>query len=262
MAKFKKIGVVADKRKEAQSALKTLCKKYSLTEITDIEQGKKMDVIVALGGDGFMLHTLHNYMNYDIPIYGINCGTIGFLMNEYKETNLKARLEKAGITEIHPLKMVATTTDGKKHEALAINEVSLLRATGQAVKIRISVDGKVQLKELVGDGVLVATAAGSTAYNSSVGGPALPLKSNLFALTPISAFRPRRWNGALLPHKTTIKFDIISSKKRPANAVADFTEVEDVSSVEVKEVRDKKISLLFDHGHSLEERIISEQFVY
>ncbi len=258
--KYKLIGVSADNTIEAQAALKILSDKYSLIPLEDITDSKDVDVIVSLGGDGFMLHSLHKFINLGIPIYGMNCGTVGFLMNEYRPDELLERLENASITYIHPLAMKATTEDGTIHNALALNEVSLLRKTRQAAKIKIIIDGVERIPEMVCDGVLVSTSAGSSAYNFSTGGPILPLKSNLIALTPISPFRPRRWKGALLNHRTKVQFDILKSYKRPVNAVADFTEIENVVFVEIEENEDKQIQLLFDPKHSLEERILLEQF--
>ncbi len=256
---FNKIGVVADKAQTSQEKLKELSTKYDLIVI-DEDNPQDVDVIVALGGDGFMLHILHKFINKKTPIYGINCGTVGFLLNQYKDEDIKTVLENAGATTIYPLVMEAKTKDGKIHTELAINEVSLLRKTGQAAKIRISVDGVVHMEEIVCDGMIVSTPAGSSAYNCSVGGPILPLRSNLLALTPISPFRPRRWRGAILSHKSVVRLDILKSHKRPVNAVADFNEVDEVEYVEVKEERSMEIQLLFDKGHSLEERIVREQF--
>lgn len=253
---MKKIACIADDSEKAQNALKALLKHYKFS--TD---PKKADVIIALGGDGFMLHTIHDYMNLDIPIYGMNCGTIGFLMNSYRENDLLECISSAKAQKLRPLHMIAKTRDGKEHHHLAINEVSMLRSSKQAAHLRISVDGKVRMHELVCDGVLCATPAGSTAYNLSVHGPIIPIGSGIMALTPISPFRPRRWRGALLSHNAKLKIDVIDQHKRPVNAVADFNEVEDVVSVEIMEEKEKEMTLLFDSGHSLEERIIGEQFV-
>ncbi|MDB2414670.1 NAD kinase [Rickettsiales bacterium] len=253
---YKSIACIADQTIKAQKAVKSLRKKNDF--IDNIEEA---DAIIALGGDGFMLHCLHEYMHLKKPIYGMNCGTIGFLMNDYKDKNLINYINNAKEQILHPLKMTAKTSNGKKHTALAINEVSLLRHSKQAANIRISIDGRVRMPELVCDGVLLSTAAGSTAYNLSAHGPILPIGSQLLALTPISPFRPRRWKGALLPHKSTVKVEILDMKKRPVNAVADFSEVENVKSVEICEDQSTSITLLFDEDHSLEERIISEQFV-
>ena len=252
---YKTIACVADDSKKAQAAYRSLKKQYGIVA-DDVA-----DVIVALGGDGFMLHTLHKYMDCDKPIYGMNCGSVGFLMNEYGESGLIERINEAKLATLHPLHMTARTEGGEEHHALAINEVSMLRQSRQAANLRISIDGKVRLEELMSDGILVSTPAGSTAYNLSVHGPILPIKSNALALTPISPFRPRRWRGAILNHNAVVKIEVLSSDKRPVSAVADFTEVVGVVSVEVKEERAKKINLLFDAGHSLEERIISEQFL-
>ena len=218
------------------------------------------DVIVAIGGDGFMLEAMHRNMKRNKPFYGINRGTVGFLMNHYEETNLYERIAKAMPVVLHPLRMIAIQGDGSKVEALAINEVSLLRETRQSAKISISIDGRVRLAELASDGVMVATPAGSTAYNLSAHGPILPMDSNVLALTPISAFRPRRWRGALVGHTSTIEFEILDSTKRPVSAVADHTEVRDVINVRVQEDRSASLTLLFDPEHSLNERIMAEQF--
>jgi NAD+ kinase len=217
--------------------------------------------IVALGGDGFMLHVLHRFMGKNLPVYGINCGTIGFLMNAptYTQT-LAERLASAKPTKLHPLKMFVRTADGHQHEALAINEVSLFRQTRQAAKLRIVVDHVVRMDELVCDGVLVATPAGSTAYNLSADGPIIPIGAELLALTPISVFRPRRWGGALLPSKVSLHFDVLETEKRPVSAVADFTEIRNVSEVEVSQHPTHSLTILFDPDHNLEERILNEQF--
>jgi NAD+ kinase len=216
--------------------------------------------IVALGGDGCMLETQHRLLGRNLPIYGMNCGSVGFLMNDYREEALAERLAVAQAAILHPLRMRAEAADGKVQEALAINEVSLLRETRQAAKIRILVDGKERLQELICDGVLVSTPAGSTAYNLSAHGPIVPLGANLLPLTPISAFRPRRWRGALLPGDAAVVFEILEAEKRPVAAVADYTEVRDVRRVEVREDRGLSLTLLFDPDHGLSERIIAEQF--
>ncbi len=254
-----KIGIVANKSYAAQDAYETLLKQYDLIPLADTPDAA-VDLIVVLGGDGFMLHTLHRHIEDGIPIYGMNCGTVGFLMNTYQEEHLLDRLEDAQITTIHPLQMVATTEDGKEHRLLAINEVSLLRNTAQAARIKVIIDGDTRLEQTVCDGVLVATPAGSSAYNASLGGPIIPLKAEALALTPISPFRPRRWRGALLPSKAETRFEIINAQKRPVNAVADFTEVEHITAVTIALARDIPLHLLFDPGHSLEERILKEQF--
>lgn len=219
------------------------------------------DVIVALGGDGFMLQTLHQTESLDVPVYGMNCGTIGFLMNEYDEARLEARLDAAEEAVLNPLEMRAMRADGSEHRALAINEVSLLRAGPQAVKLKISVDGRVRMPELVCDGALVATPAGSTAYNYSAHGPILPIGSEVLALTAMAAFRPRRWRGALLPKAAVVRFDVLEADKRPVMADADSrNSVRDVVSVEIRSVTDVRHRILFDPGHGLEERLTREQF--
>ncbi|MCQ4161190.1 NAD kinase [Roseomonas sp. GC11] len=217
-------------------------------------------VVVALGGDGFMLETQHRFLGRNLPIYGMNCGSIGFLMNAYHEDDLLLRLAHAQAATLHPLRMRALDAAGAVREALAINEVSLLRETRQAAKIRILVDGKVRMEELICDGILVATPAGSTAYNLSAYGPIVPLGANLLPLTPISAFRPRRWRGALLPADAVVAFQVLEPGKRPVAAVADNVEVRDIRSVEVREDRGVRMTMLFDPDHGLSERIIAEQF--
>ena len=220
------------------------------------------EVIVALGGDGFMLETLHRLLAHGLetPVYGMNCGSVGFLMNAYNEADVPERLGRAQAALLHPLRMHAVTGAGAVEEAVAFNEVSLLRQLRQAAKIRITVDGRVRLQELICDGVLVATPAGSTAYNLSAHGPIVPLSANLLPLTPISAFRPRRWRGALLPATAEVLFEVLEREKRPVAAVADFTEVRDVASVAVSEDRSVTTTVLFDPDQGLSERIIAEQF--
>jgi NAD+ kinase len=217
-------------------------------------------VVVALGGDGFMLETIHQVLVLNVPVYGMNRGSVGFLMNTYSEDDLPARLSRAQAAELHPLRMHAITATGSVEEALAFNEVSLLRQLRQASKIRISVDGRVRLEELSCDGVLISTPAGSSAYNLSAHGPIVPLSANLLPLTPISAFRPRRWRGALLPSTADVLFEVLETDKRPTAAVADFTEVRDVVSVAVSEDRSVTVTVLFDPDRGLSERIIAEQF--
>ena len=217
-------------------------------------------VVVALGGDGFMLETIHQVLALNVPVYGMNRGSVGFLMNTYSEDDLPGRLSRAQAAVLHPLRMHAITATGSVEEALAFNEVSLLRQLRQASKIRISVDGRVRLEELSCDGVLISTPAGSTAYNLSAHGPIVPLSANLFPLTPISAFRPRRWRGALLPSTADVLFEVLEPDKRPTAAVADFTEVRDVVSVAVSEDRTVTVTVLFDPDRGLSERIIAEQF--
>jgi NAD+ kinase len=218
-------------------------------------------VIVALGGDGFMLETLHRYLERSVPIYGMHRGSVGFLMNGYEPQGLRERLARAVPVRISPLEMRARDIAGAEHTALAFNEVSLLRETRQTAKIRVTVDGVVRVEELAADGVLVATPVGSTAYNFSAHGPIVPLGAGVLALTPISAYRPRRWRGALLPHTAHVHFDILDAEKRPVSAVADDTEVRDVLSVTVRENRDTALTMLFDPEHNLEERVLKEQFL-
>ena len=217
-------------------------------------------MIVALGGDGFMLETLNATMALDTPVYGMNRGTIGFMMNEYAEDDLPDRIAAAEEAAINPLSMRAGTTDGSEHKALAINEVSLLRAGPQAARLRISVDGRTRMEELVCDGALVATPAGSTAYNFSAHGPILPIGSEVLALTAMAAFRPRRWRGALLPKSALVRFDVLAAHKRPVMAEADSRSVRDVLWVEVQSEPSVTHRLLFDTGHGLEERLLREQF--
>ena len=250
-----RIGFVASDAPKALEALAMLQKQYKHVE------PEKAEVIVALGGDGFMLQTLHRYMETGIPIYGMNQGTVGFLMNQYSEDDLLQRIKGAQLTPLHPLRMVAKTQGGRTMDGLAINEVSLLRQTRQAAKIRVSIDGKVRLEELTCDGLLLSTTAGSTAYNLSAHGPILPLDAGVLALTPISAFRPRRWRGALLPRKAQVRLEILEANKRPVSAVADNSEVRDVIDVSIAETRKVKLNILFDPAHSLEERILTEQFI-
>jgi NAD+ kinase len=219
------------------------------------------DVVVALGGDGFMLETMHRFLGRNIAVYGMNCGSVGFMMNNFSELNLPERLARAQESLLHPLRMSAVTSTGRVEEALALNEVSMLRELRQAAKIRISIDGKIRLEELICDGVLVSTPAGSTAYNLSAHGPIVPLSANLLPLTPISAFRPRRWRGALLPSSAEVLFEVLEAQKRPVAAVADAREVRDVVSVAVSEDRSVQARILFDPDQGLSERILAEQFV-
>jgi NAD+ kinase len=221
---------------------------------------EEADVVVALGGDGFMLEVLHRNLAARRPIYGMNRGSVGFLMNDYNELDLPARIAAAEPATIHPLAMTALDVRGETHKALAINDVSLLRETRQAAKLRILIDGRVRLDELICDGALVSTPAGSTAYNLSAHGPIIPIDARALALTPISAFRPRRWRGALLSHDAQVSFEILEGEKRPVSAVADNVEVRGVARVDVIEDRATTLVLLFDAGRSLEERILTEQF--
>ncbi|GGW37477.1 NAD kinase [Gemmobacter lanyuensis] len=225
------------------------------------EMVTRAEIIVALGGDGFMLQTLHETQSLGLPVYGMNCGTIGFLMNAYSEDGLEARLRAAEETVINPLAMMATTVSGRQHHALAINEVSLLRAGPQAAKLKISVDGRERLAELVCDGALVCTPAGSTAYNYSAHGPILPMGSDVLALTAMAAFRPRRWRGALLPKSAVVRFDVLDAAKRPVMADADSRSFRDVASVEIRSEPSIRHRILFDPGHGLEERLTHEQFM-
>ncbi len=241
---------------EANAALEKLSQRH---ENFPIEEA---DIIVALGGDGLMLQTLHKVMQRPKPIYGMNRGSVGFLMNEYRERGLTKRLEAARSSVVHPLVMKAIDTKGVATTARAINEVSLLRQTYQAAKLSISIDGAAQMEELIADGVLVATPAGSTAYNLSANGPILPLDAQLMALTPISAFRPRRWRGALLADRATVAIAIHEADKRPVSAVADHVEIRRVAKVEVSMDHATSLILLHDPGQSLDERILREQFRY
>lgn len=254
--RFKAIAFIASDTEEAQSALVKLAERYG-----DADPATA-DVIVALGGDGLMLQTLHRFLGTGKPIYGINRGSVGFLMNEFRERGLSKRLEAAQRSVVHPLSMHAIDQDGYEVHAMAINEVSLLRRSYQAAKLRISVDGQVRLTELVADGVLLATPAGSTAYNLSANGPILPLDAPLLALTPISAFRPRRWRGALLPDHAKVMIEVLEPGKRPVSAVADHTQIENVVSVTIAIDRTVDLVMLHDPGHSLDERILREQFGY
>ena len=257
---FSKIACVADSSPKAQAALKEIKKHYDVVELTKRRVGA--EVIVVLGGDGFMLETLHNYMKMKLPFYGINCGSVGFLMNAPGVDTLSERINRARGSTLYPLSMYARRTNGKISQALAFNEVSLLRQGRQAAKIKVSVDHVVRIPELVCDGLLVSTPAGSTAYNFSAGGPVIPLGANVLALTPLVPFRPRRWRGALLHHDSSVNLTIMEYKKRPVNAVADFTEFQDVAEVVISEQRKLGVTLLFDAEHNLEERIIKEQFSY
>jgi NAD+ kinase len=254
--RFKAIAFIASDTPEAQAALAKLADRYGDADPADA------DVIVALGGDGLMLQTLHRFLGTGKPIYGMNRGTVGFLMNEFRERGLSRRLEAAQRSVVHPLSMHAVDQSGSEVHAKAINEVSLLRRSYQAAKLRISVDGQVRLTELMADGVLLATPAGSTAYNLSANGPILPLDAPLLALTPISAFRPRRWRGALLPDQAKVTIEVLEPGKRPVSAVADHTQIENVVSVAIEIDRDVDLVMLHDPGHSLDERILREQFGY
>jgi NAD+ kinase len=248
------IAFVASHTPEAREAYGRLEKRYGNADPA------KADVIVALGGDGLMLQTLHKFMNSGKPIYGMHRGTIGFLMNEFVEERLTERLSNAHITIIHPLVMQACDAQGRTHEHRAINEVSLFRQSAQAAHLRIMIDGQERLGELIADGVLVATPAGSTAYNLSAQGPIIPINAPLLALTPISPFRPRRWRGALLPNKAKVTIEVMDAEKRPVAAVADHDEVRSVRSVDIAMDHTISLNMLFDPGHNLDERILREQF--
>ncbi len=250
----RKIAFVASEVPSAQSACADLIERFG--QCPEAEAG----VIVALGGDGFMLHTLHRTRTLDIPVYGMNRGTVGFLMNDYSESDLPERLEAAEEEVINPLIMRAEASDGTIHTALAINEVSLLRAGPQAAKLRITVNGRLRLEELVCDGALVATPAGSTAYNYSAHGPILPIGSDVLAITAVAAFRPRRWRGALVPKSATVRFDVVEPDKRPVMADADSRWIESVLWVEIRSENSIAHRILFDPGHGLEERLLREQF--
>ncbi|MFL6819397.1 MAG: NAD kinase [Bradyrhizobium sp.] len=254
--RYSRIAFVASAGAEAQQALAELTKLYGN------HKPGEADVVVALGGDGLMLQTLHQHMHTGTPIYGMHRGTVGFLMNEFSKRDLHDRLAAAKESVIHPLLMRATDVHGVVHPHHAINEVALFRQTHQAARLRILIDERERMAELIADGILVATPAGSTAYNLSAQGPIIPINAALLALTPISPFRPRRWRGALLPNTANVVIEVLESDKRPVAAVADHDEARDVRRVEV--LSDKTISMrmLFDPGHSLEERILSEQFGY
>jgi len=250
-----RIAFVASEAEPAQQALQELRGRYGTIA------PQEASVIVPLGGDGFMLETLHRFVTQGVPIFGMHRGSVGFLMNSYRVENLVERITTAQPVELHPLEMSAADEDGRYRRGIAFNEVSLLRESRQAAKLRISVDDIVRLDELMADGILLSTPVGSTAYNFSAHGPIIPLGAGIMALTPISAFRPRRWRGALLPHGARVKIDALETDKRPVSAVADFTEVRDVVSVEIHENREIAMTLLFDHEANLEERVFKEQFL-
>jgi NAD+ kinase len=254
--KYNRIAFFASEAPEARKALAKLAKLYGNAEPTSA------DVVVALGGDGLMLQALHKFMSSGLPIYGMNRGSVGFLMNDFSDKKLLERLHEAELTSIRPLKMTAIGHDGKTHQGLAFNEVSFLRQRSQAAKLHITIDGKSRLDELICDGLLVSTPVGSTAYNLSAHGPILPIGSSLLALTPISAFRPRRWRGAILPHNAKVKITVLESEKRPVAAVADHIEVRNVATVEIAEDKKRSVKLMFDPGHSLAERVLNEQFKF
>ena len=252
--RFSNIAFVASSADEARTAARRLSQLYGNVPLD------KADVVVALGGDGLMLEALHRLMDKGTPIYGMHRGTVGFLMNDFREEGLIERLEAAVATTIRPLVMHVLDTDGNRHFARAINEVSIYRQTYQAAKLEIWVDGTIRMKELIGDGALVATPAGSTAYNHSAYGPILPLNAHLLTLTALNPFRPKRWRGALLPDTAEVKFGVLDPIKRPAAAVADHTEFRNATEVIVRLDRDRSTVMLHDPDHGMEERIIAEQF--
>ena len=254
--KLQKPFFLASNNVDAQKKKEILEKKFGSNS------ADSADVIVVLGGDGFMLEAIKNQMDKNLPLFGLNYGSVGFLMNTVNDEDLIQRLDSSQSIKIKPLSMIAKTTDRSEHSAIAINEVSLLRETHQAAKIKISIDKHVRLEELVCDGVLLSTPSGSTAYNLSAHGPILPINADVLALTPISAFRPRRWKGAILNNSSEVKFEIIDNKKRPVSVVADSTEFRDIESVTIKQDNQKSIQLLFDAQHSFEERILNEQFKF
>lgn len=259
-----KIAVIAAKNNvKALEARDVLCKKYGFIDLTlDHKKTAGIDAIIAIGGDGLMLHLLHEYEKNPLPIYGVNFGSVGFLMNSFNEENLLEKINKAQVATIKPLRMTAIDNSGKTHSQIAINEVSLLRQTSQIAKIKIEVNGKTRLSDLACDGILLATSAGSTAYNFSAGGPIIPFGAAILALTPLSPFRPRKWHGALLPSNSEVRFEILESDKRKVSASADSIEVSNVKEVIIKQAENINFKILFDANHSLEERIIGEQFNY
>ncbi len=250
----RRLAFLASNRHGSKRALAELKSKYRHYPL------READVLVVLGGDGFMLHTLHEHVEHQIPVFGMRLGDVGFLMNRYEPDGLVERIDKSREVVLNPLSMRATDIRGKTHCALAINEVSLLRQTNQAAHIRISVNDQERLAKLVADGVLLATAAGSTAYNLSAHGPILPLGTEAVVLTPISPFRPRRWQGAILPAHATVGFEVLQAKRRPVSVTADYDEFRDITEVVVRQDTTTSHHLLFDPEHSLEERIINEQF--
>jgi NAD+ kinase len=250
-----RVAFVASDAEAAQQALIDLSRAYGTVDPAEA------DIVVSLGGDGFMLETLHRFAGKGVSIFGMHRGSVGFLMNPYQLEGLPERLDTAQRVTLYPLEMRATEESGAVTRAIAFNEVSLLRETRQAAKLRVSVDGVVRLDELMADGILLATSVGSTAYNLAAHGPIIPLDAEILALTPISAFRPRRWRGALLRHGAQVRIDALETDKRPVSAVADFTEVRDVTVVEIQESRDIAMTLLFDRDANLQERVFKEQFL-
>ncbi len=251
-----KIRFIASDTEEAQEAKATLTEQYGQSSSEEAE------MLVVLGGDGTLLEALRRNYEKNKPVFGMNCGSVGFLLNPYSPDNLIERINNAHEVGIHPLRMAATDRSGQSHDAIAFNEVSLLRETRQAAKLQIHVDDALQIDEMICDGVLLSTPAGSTAYNFSAGGPILPFTANVLALTPISAFRPRRWRGALIPNKSIVHINVLDSKKRPVSVTADNTEIRDVVSVDVHQSESIGCTLLFDPDHNLEDRILKEQFTH
>ncbi|MGH7075569.1 MAG: NAD kinase [Stellaceae bacterium] len=250
-----KIAIFASDAPAAQAALAELQRRYATVPAEEAQ------IIIALGGDGFMLETLHRFRDSGVPFYGMHRGSVGFLMNNYSADGLTERIALVEPVAIHPLEMETVDRAGRTETAIAINEVSLVRQGRQGAKLRITIDGVVRLDELMADGVLVATPVGSTAYNLSAHGPIIPLSADVLALTPISAFRPRRWRGALLPHTARVRFEVLEIERRPVSAAADFTEIRDIASVTVREAAETSLTMLFDPEHNLEERVLKEQFL-
>ena len=250
-----KVAFAVSKNDQAQQAYQTIKNSYVETSL------EAADIIISLGGDGFMLRVLHKILPLKKPVFGMNCGSVGFLMNTYHEKNLLERIEKAHTYTLNPLIMTAKDIQGKMHKSHAINEVSLFRKSAMAAHVGISVDGQCHLEKLVCDGAIVSTPAGSTAYNLSAHGPIIPLGGNILALTPISAFRPRRWKGALIPHTSTVTFNVLDPENRPISAVADFHEIHNVAHVEISSDPTESLQLLFDPEENLEHRILKEQFL-
>ena len=260
--KFEKIGCIADFTSElSTAAYEELIRVYGFLDAESYPLDY-CDLLIVLGGDGLMLKTMHKYMAHNIPIFGMNRGSVGFLLNHYKVEDLHQRIAGAVVAKLHPLEMVATTVDDVEHRELAINEVSLLRETNQTARIKVYINDAIRLNYLVADGVLIATPAGSSAYNFAAHGPVIPLDANVLALTPICPLRPRRWQGALISSKSIVKFEIMEPTKRPVSAVADSHEVRDVKMVKVKERKDIEMILLFDKENVFEERLMKEQFMH
>lgn len=249
-----KLAFLASKSVKAQRALKSLVKRYGNHDL------QQADVVVPLGGDGFMLHSLHQLMDKSTPVFGLSRGTVGFLMNAYREDDLVERISEAKDTVLHPLEMKAYQVNGQIKESLAINEVSLLRQTKQSAHIKVKINDDTKIERLVGDGIMVATPAGSTAYNLSAHGPVIPMGSEILAVTPISPFRPRRWRGAIIPSHAVVSFEILSHRKRPVSATSDNYEVRNVCRVDIRARKDIGIHVLYDPQHNLEDRILNEQF--